>query len=38
MKETLKKWADYLYVAEVLTIFSTLVISLISYAVSMREF
>ena len=36
MKDKLKKWADYLYLAEVVTIFSTLVASLVSYATFMR--
>jgi len=32
MKDTIRRWVDYLYVAEVMAIFSTLVVSLIAYA------
>lgn len=38
MKKRLSKVLDYLFVAEVVTIFSTLVISLVAYATYMRGF
>ena len=38
MKEKAKRVFDYLYVAEVVTIFATLVVSLVAYASYMRGF